>query len=209
MDYLEQDEIMTKEKTMVAIMLIALMGMVGTTQPAVYGQKATITAPPGSRLNSVTVTVLHRTPLSGTWNFVGNNLAGVITFGTDPVRYDHSEPEFGFAGIFRGVPVAGTYDYEAGLVPIGQRGSGMLNLEYSYHNRDVTVFGNLEFMGSHHMKLTEIADYYTHHSNYVLGSGNPDTCCRAVTGLYLHQNDTIQFSRAYTHVLNTTWTDRQ
>jgi hypothetical protein len=173
-------------------LVLALVGLVGT-QPAVYGQKAIITAPPGSTLNSVTVTVLRAEPLNGTWSFVGNHSVGIITFGTDPVSYEPNapaEPEFGFAGFFGGVPVSWAYNYEG----------GMLSLWYTYHNRDVEVWGGLDFIDSHHMELRDITDVFTHHWNYALTASNPDTCCRAVTGLHIHPNDTIQFALEYTHV---------
>jgi hypothetical protein len=44
----------------------------------------------------------------------------------------------------------------------------MLSLWYTFHNRDVEVWGGFDFIDSHHMELSGITEVFTHHWNYAL-----------------------------------------
>lgn len=168
--------------------------------PAIaHGQEVTITAPPRSTLNSLTVTVLNYTHLDGTWNFVNGygNVSGTITFGTEDLckrcqlKYEH---QYGFSGIFNGQPVAGIYDY---IIP-GPINAG-LDLEYTYHHHKVIVMGNVNIMNPDHMELTNITDMdANNHHTQVLNDAN---CCNMATGLHLHYGDIIHLMRGgYNHL---------
>ncbi|HXX97595.1 MAG TPA: hypothetical protein VEL11_10825, partial [Candidatus Bathyarchaeia archaeon] len=164
-----------------------------TVQKTIKGPNnttATVTAPAGSKIESITVIPLTYMHLKGTWNLVDNNssILGQITFGTKELKCNWcqgSERQYGFTGIFCGEPVKGDYDY------IGTHAGdplASLDLTYTYHHHKVNVDGDLNITNPNHMELRNIISY----GNYVpVGGFNYKT----TTGLHLHYDDIIHLTR--------------
>jgi hypothetical protein len=151
---------------------------------------ATVTAPPGSTLNSLSVTVFTPAHLDGTWNFVnsGSNASGTITFGTSvlPIKpIASNERIYGFSGIFDGQPVSGTYTYSLGGGPTRD----WFSLDYTYHHHKVEVMGNLNRINPAHIEMTNVYSFYQYGA--IIGSDY-----RIATGLHLHYGDIIHLMRA-------------
>jgi hypothetical protein len=153
---------------------------------------ATVTAPQGSKIESLTVVPLRYMHLNDTWNLVDNNSKslGQITFGSNVV-YDNkwNERSYDFTGIFSGEPVKGDYSYIG--TGHGDPYAG-LNLTYTYHHHKVNVDGTLNIINPDHMEIKEMVDYGN--KPQVKGFNY-----KTATGLYIHSSkDIIHLTRLVT-----------